>query len=74
MNIIDEANILVKSWSGHLDAPTSELRVIEKLITQLETAEKVIEHGHVLFFDKQEPEKTGVLKLSKMIKEYEELK
>lgn len=74
MNVIDEANILIKSWSGHLDAPTSELRVIEKLIIQLEDAENVIEHGRVLFFDKQEPEKSGVLKLSSMIKEYNESK
>lgn len=44
-----------------------------KLIDRLEAAEKIIEQGHVLLFDKQEPEKSGVLMLSKMIKEYGDL-
>lgn len=36
MSIINEADILVKSWTGHLDAPTSELRMIENLIQELD--------------------------------------
>lgn len=44
MSIIDEANILVKSWSGHLDAPTSELRMIENLIQEIDQIKEVSEN------------------------------
>ena len=43
MSIIDEANILVKSWSGHLDAPTSELRMLENLIQELDQIKEISE-------------------------------
>ena len=43
MSVINEANIPVKSWSGHLDAPTSELRMIENLIQELDQIKEVSE-------------------------------
>lgn len=42
-DLIAEGLILVKSWSGHLDAPTSELRMIESLIQELEQKECILE-------------------------------
>ncbi|MCK4759956.1 MAG: hypothetical protein KAT69_07885 [Candidatus Aminicenantes bacterium] len=43
-NLIAEGLILVKSWTGHLDAPVPELRMIEKLVQELgqiiETSER----------------------------------
>jgi len=38
--LIAEGLILVKSWSGHLDAPVPELRMIEKLCCGIEELEK----------------------------------
>lgn len=43
MGIVDEARTLVHGWSGHLDTPTPELRVIEKLIVEVESKQKQID-------------------------------
>ena len=43
MSIRSEAAIFVKSWSGELDAPVVELRMIESLLAELEKAEKVVD-------------------------------
>lgn len=42
-DLIAEGLILVKSWTGELDAPVAELRMIEKLIIELGYTKKISE-------------------------------
>ena len=42
-DLIAEGLILVKSWTGHLDAPVPELRMIEKLIQELIQTKEISE-------------------------------
>ena len=42
-DLIAEGLILVKSWSGHLDAPVPELRMIEKLTQELGQMQEISE-------------------------------
>lgn len=70
MSIIDEANILVKSWSGHLDAPTSELRMIENLIQELDQVKEVSERRADLLLKAE----SGIEKLNLIIKPLIEVK
>ena len=43
MSVIEEAKKNISSWMGELDAPVIELRVIEKLIKELEQYKAVVD-------------------------------
>lgn len=73
--LIDEDKILIRglTFGGVYYGDVVGAEEYAKIVERLEAAEKVVDKGYVLFFHKQEPEKSGVLELSKMIKEYKEL-
>lgn len=65
-DLLLEATTLVRSWTNELDAPTKELRMIEKLIIQLKQSQFDLEQANKELISHKEAQFNQTKKINKL--------